>query len=133
MYPPVTYGGTLQTPEKVQLSYVNKSGQWSGVTFPDIKSTEFQQLLESSKATVFHGQKGCPTDKSYCIYILEPDRFMTSFQLSDTSILGKIQMLEGCIAAKLCQLNICTVGGCFRGLDLVVEPPPGHYMFGTLL
>ena len=22
------------------------------------------------------GQKGCPTDKSYCIYILEPDRFM---------------------------------------------------------
>ena len=52
------------------------------------KDADFQQVLESLKVASFGRGKETVTDKSYRdAYVLEPDQFLSSFQLSDTDIL----------------------------------------------
>ena len=131
-----TCGGTLQTPHTVQLNYRSKSGQWSGATFPGLKDADFQPMLESSKVASFGRGKEIVTDKSYRdAYVLEPDQFLSSFQVSDTDILGEIRMLlvPGVVnvRAELYKMNIYTApNGHFKAH---VDTPHGADMFGSLV
>ena len=131
-----TCGGTLQTPHTVQLAYLNKSGQWNGGTFPGFKDADFQSILESSKFASFGRGKETVTDKSYRdAYVLEPDQFLSSFQLSNTGILREIQSLLVPdvlnIRAELYKMNTYTAPtGCFKAH---VDTPRGGNMFGSLV
>ena len=131
-----TCGGTLQTPHTVQLNYRNKFGKWDEAAFPGLKDADFQPMLESSKVASFGRGKETVTDKSYRdAYVLEPDQFLSSFQLSDTGILGEIRMLLVpdvlSIHAELYKMNIYTApNGCFKAH---VDTPRGGNMFGSLV
>lgn len=115
-------GGTLQSPHTVQLTYLKKSGEWSGVTFPDLNDTNFEELLESSSVASFGRGKEMVTDRSIRdANVMEPGNFLTSFQLSNVSILREIQMLLAPdvmdICAELYKMNIYTSPtGCFKVL-----------------
>ena len=131
-----TCGGTLQTPHTVQLAYRSKSGQWSGATFPGLKDADFQPILESSKVASFGRGKETVTDKSYRdAYVLEPNQFLSSFQLSDTDILREIRLIlvpdVESIRAELYKMNIYTApNGCFKAH---IDTPRGGNMFGSLV
>ena len=131
-----TCGGTLQTPHTVQLAYCNKSGQWSRATFPGLKDADFQPMLESSKVASFGRGKETVTDKSYRdAYVLEPDQFLSSFQLSDTDILREIRSIlvpnVQDVRAELYKMNIYTApNGRFKAH---VDTPRGSNMFGSLV
>ena len=123
-------------PTKVQLNYLNKTGQWSGATFPGLEDADLQQILESSPVASFGRGKETVTDKSYhdaCA--LDPEKFTTSFQLSDTDILGEVRLLLVPdvlnIRAELYKMNIYTgPTGCFKAH---VDTPRGGKMFGSLV
>ena len=131
-----TCGGTLRTPTKVQLNYLNKTGQWRGATFPGLEGADLQQILESSTVASFGRGKETVTDKSYCdAYALDPEKFTTSFQLSHTDVLGEVRLLlvpdALNIRAQLYKMNIYTgPTGCFKAH---VDTPRGGKMFGSLV
>ena len=122
-----TYRGTLRTPTKVQLNYLNKTGQWSGATFPGLEDADLQQILESSTGG---------GNKSYCdTYALDPEKFTVSFHPSDTGVLGDVRLLLVPdvlnIRAELYKMNIYTgPTGCFKAH---VDTPRGGKMFGSLV
>lgn len=89
-------GGTLSVRQKIQLNYLDKSGQWNGITFPCLQDQHFQKLLESSNVVANSLKEGTATDQSDILvrdaFVLEPEKFTTSFQLSNSHILGEIQV-----------------------------------------
>ena len=86
-----TCGGTIATTADVQLNYLRNDGQWNGVTFPGLHDAEFQHLIESSIVASFGKGKENVTDKSYRdAYALDPKKFITSFQVSSSDVLGEI-------------------------------------------
>lgn len=131
-----TCGGTVQGFPKVQLNYLQTAGQWIGVTFPDLKAAKFQNLIQFSTIASFGKGKKNVSDKNYCdAYALDPDKFLASFQLSDSGILGEVQSLLApdafSIGAELYKLNIYAgPTGCFKSH---VDTPRGHNMFGSLV
>lgn len=131
-----TCGGVLCTPAKVQLNYLNKNGLWSGATFPGIENAHLQQILQSSAVASFGKGNETVTDKNYRdAYTLDPEIFLTSFQLSATAILGEVRLLlvpdVANIRAELYKMNIYTApAGHFKAH---VDTPRGGNMFGTLV
>ena len=131
-----TCGGTVPTPRTVQVAYLNKDGQWNGVTFPGLQDADFQKIIESSSVASFGKGKETVTDKSYRdAYALEPEKFLTSFQLSECGILGEVRVslvpnvLN--IQAELYKMNIYTApNGCFKAH---VDTPRSGNMFGSLV
>ena len=90
-----TCGGTVSTPHTVQVNFLNKNGQWNGVTFPGLQDADFQKIIESSIIASFGKGKETAIDKSYRdAYALEPVKFLTSFQLSECGILGEVRVVS---------------------------------------
>ena len=88
-----TCGGTVSTLRKVQANYLSKDGQWNGVTFPGLQDADFQKIIESSKVASFGKGRETVIDKSYRdAYALEPEKFLTSFQLADSGIIGEVRV-----------------------------------------
>ena len=131
-----TCGGALLTPATVQLAYLNKSGLWNGAAFPGLKDGDIQQLLESSKVASFGKGKEAVIDKSVRdAFVLDTDKCLSSFQLSNTAILGEIRALlvpnVSNIRAELYKINVYTSPtGCFKPH---VDTPRGSNMFGSLV
>ena len=92
------------------------------------------QLHNSYIASFGIGSKQV-TDKQYCDALkLDPDMFMTTFQLCNMPILDEIAMLlvpdvHG-IRAELYKLNVYTLGGHFKKH---VDTPRSNQMFGSLV
>ena len=131
-----TCGGTVPTTRIVQVNYLNKDGQWNGVTFPGLQDADFQKIVESSNVASFKDGEEIVTDKSYIdAYALEPEKFLTSFQLSDCGILGEVHdsLLPDVlnIKAELYKMNIYTAPtGCFKAH---FDNPRSGNMFGSLV
>lgn len=131
-----TCGGTLQVPTKVQLNYCNNTGGWNGATFPGLTDADLQQMLESSAVASFGRGKELVVDKDYRdAYALDPEKFTTSFHLSNTRILGEIRLVLVPdvlnIRAELYKMNIYKAPtGCFKAH---VDTPRSGNMFGSLV
>ena len=131
-----TCGGSILTPSKVQVTYLDKVGQWNTVAFPGLKDADILKLIESSSVASFGKGKETVTDKSYRdAYALEPEKFFTSFQLSDCGIIGEVRVslvpdvLN--IRAELYKMNVYSgPTGCFKAH---VDTPRGGNMFGSLV
>ena len=131
-----TCGGTVPTPRTVKFAHLDKDGQWNGVTFPGLQNADFQKIIKSSNVASFGKGKETVIDKSYRdAYSLEPEKFLTSFQLSECGILGEVRMslvpdvLN--IQAELYKMNIYTApNGCFKAH---VDTPRSGNMFGSLV
>ena len=131
-----TCGGSILTPSKVQAAYLNKVGQWNTVAFPGLQDADILKLIESSSVASFGKGKETVTDKSYRdAYALEPEKFFTSFQLSDCGIIGEVRVslvpdvLN--IRAELYKMNVYSgPTGCFKAH---VDTPRGGDMFGSLV
>ena len=57
-----TCGGALPKPSKIQVTYLNRDGQWNGVAFPGLQDTDILKLIESSSVAVFGKGKESVTD-----------------------------------------------------------------------
>lgn len=130
-------GGTLTSPDQVKLVYENGGIGWSSATFPGAEEMAVQRLLDVCSVASFGVGSEEVTDRSYRdAFQLDPKRFMTSFQLCDTPILGEIQKLmmpDVCssIRAELYKLNVYTgPGGHFK---VHVDTPRSNQMFGSLV
>lgn len=128
-----TCGGTLQTPPTIQLVYIDKFGHWNGATFPGLGNADFQQMLESSNVASFGKGKETVIDQSF--RVLETEKCLSSFQVSNTSILGEIKALlvpdVVNIRAELYKINIYTApAGRFKAH---VDTPRAGNMFGSLV
>ena len=131
-----TCGGSIPTPSKVQVTYLDKVGQWNTVAFPGLQDADILKLIESSSVASFGKGKVTVTDKSYRdAYALEPEKFFTSFQLSDCGIIGDVRVslvpdvLN--IRAELYKMNVYSgPTGCFKAH---VDTPRGGNMFGSLV
>ena len=120
----------------MQLVYLNKSGLWNSAAFPGLKDGDIQQLLESSKVASFGKGKEAVIDESVRdAFALDTDKCLSSFQLSNTTILGEIKALlvpnVVNIRAELYKINVYTSPtGCFKPH---VDTPRGSNMFGSLV
>lgn len=131
-----TCGGSLYTPSQVQLVYRGKDELWSEATFPGVTATDLGKIIKSSTFASFGKGKETVTDKNYRdAYALEPKHFLSSFQLSDSGILGEVcaclcpDNLN--IRAELYKMNIYTApAGHFKSH---VDTPRTENMFGSLV
>lgn len=110
-----TCGGTLPAPSKVHLSFLNSSGEWNTSSLQDI---ELKQILQTIDKTCHDA------------YALDSEKFFTSFQLSESNVLGEISSFlqpELNIRAELFKLNVCiSPTGCLAHSDT----SSGGSMFG---
>lgn len=106
----------------MQLNYLQNNGLWADLNFPGFQDSELQQLIQASSVASFGKGKEEVTDKAYRdAYALDPSKFLTSFQLSNSVD----------VRAELYKLNIYTgPTGCFKSH---VDTPRGHNMFGSLV
>ena len=131
-----TCGGRLFTPSQVQLVYRSKDGSWNEAVFPGVTPTELGKIVQSSALAGFGNGKETVTDKSYRdAYALEPKDFLSSFQLSDSGILGEVCRCmypdEVNIRAELYKMNIYTAPtGQFKAH---LDTPRAVNMFGSLV
>ena len=129
-------GGSLQGFTPVKLNYLLNNGQWADVNFPGFQTSEMQQSIQASSVASFGKGKEKVTDKAYRdAYALDPSKFLTSFQLSNSGILGEICSFLAPdavdVRAELYKLNIYTgPTGCFKSH---VDTPRGYDMFGSLV
>ena len=131
-------GGEIDLPEGVQLVSKNPNGSWSSsaVAFPGTDPAVTQQLLDACSVASFGIGSKQVTDKQYRDALkLDPDMFMTTFQLCNMPILNEITMMlvpgvHACIRAELYKLNIYTLGGHFKKH---VDIPRSNQMFGSLV
>ena len=132
-------GGMLDTPHTVKLAYLKKTGDSetsSPVVFPGASESDVQQLLDAASVASFGVGSELVTDRSYRdAYKLDPDRFFTSFEICNTTILDEITTLMvpdiHHLRCELYKLNIYTApGGHFKAH---VDTPRSEQMFGSLV
>ena len=83
-----TCGGELTSPDKIQLAYGNRAGELKKMVFPGVSEADIQQLLEACSVASFGLDDQLVTDINYRNALkLDPDNFMTSFQVASTPIL----------------------------------------------
>ena len=131
-----TCGGVVCQYSTVVVNYLNKSGTWNKVEFRGVEGPDLQQMLESSAVASFGRGKETVIDKSYRdAYVLDPEKFVTSFQLTDTGILGEVRRLlvpdAFDVRAELYKLNIYAAPS--GGFKAHLDTPRGGNMFGTLV
>ena len=129
-----TCGGELTSPDKIQLVYENSTGELNKVVFPGASDVDIQQLLDACSVASFGRNDQLVTDTNYRNSLkLDPDHFVTSFQVATTSIqLAAMTMMPNVqgIQAELYKLNIYTSGGFFK---THVDTPKSEQMFGSLV
>ena len=82
-----TCGGELTSPDKIQLVYENTTGELHKVVFPEACNVDIQQLLDACSVASFGLNDQLVTDTNYRNSLrLDPDHFMTSFQVASTPI-----------------------------------------------
>ena len=129
-----TCGGELTSPDTIQLAYGNRAGGLNKVVFPGASDADIQQLLDACSVASFGVNDQLVTDKNYRNSLkLDPDNFMTSFQVASTPILQSAMTMmpnvEG-VQAELYKLNIYSSGGFFKAH---VDTPRSEKMFGSLV
>ncbi|KAL5510509.1 hypothetical protein EMCRGX_G006068 [Ephydatia muelleri] len=116
------------------IVYSNSSGQWNTATFPSDSESPLVGLIEACSVASFGLNGETVADKTYRDALkLEPDRFVTDFSVSSTSILFEIKKLvpQICnIRTQLNKLNIYGAGGHFRSH---MDTPKSKEMFGSLV
>ena len=110
------------------------SEEWNLAEFPGVREAAMIKLLEACSFASY-GHKGKDVvDKSYRnAFKLEPDDFITSFQICSTPILQEIQSIIPTVVglkADLYKLNIYASGGFFK---THVDTPRSERMFGSLV
>ena len=128
--------GNTNQPIKVvyRQSGLVPSKEWSSVEFPGISEIVMTKLLGVCSVASY-GYKGKDmVDKNYRnAFKLDPDNFITSFQLCATPILQEIQSIVPTVfdlKAELYKLNIYARGGFFKAH---VDTPCSERMFGSLV
>ena len=135
-----TCGGKYEVPpsKPIELAYrqngLISSKEWSSVEFPGVSEADMIKLLEVCSVASY-GYKGEDVvDKNYRnAFKLEPNCFITSFQLCSTPILQEIQSIVPTVVglrAELYKLNIYAHGGFFKAH---VDTPRSEKMFGSLV
>ena len=128
-----TCGGEL-TSDKIQLVYENTTGELHKVVFPGASDVDIQQLLDACSVASFGRNDQLVTDTNYRNSLkLDPDNFMTSFQVASTPIqLAAMTMMPNVqgIQAELYKLNIYSSGGFFKAH---VDTPRSEQVFGSLV
>ncbi len=128
-------GDSLESPEKVQLVFKTKLGSWREAVFPGATAHDIQQLVDACSVASFGIDDQQVTDRSYRdAYKLDPDLFTSTFQLSNTPILGEITTTtvpnSHHIRAELYKLNVYAKGGHFKAH---VDTPRPNQLFGSLV
>ena len=135
-----TCGGKYKVPpnKPIELAYrqggLISSKEWSSVEFPGVSEADMIKLLEVCSIASY-GYKGKDVvDKNYRnAFKLEPNCFITSFQICSTPILQEIQSIVPTVVglrAELYKLNIYARGGFFKAH---VDTPRSEKMFGSLV
>ena len=88
-------GGEL-TSDKIQLVYENSTGEMHKGMFPAVSDADIQQLLDACSISSFGHNDHLVTDTNYRSSVkLDPDNFMTSFQVANTPIqLAAMTMMQ---------------------------------------
>ena len=129
-------GGTVDKDgdSNVLISYKTKTGEWSSQPLQLPGSTDIQDLIDSCSVASFGLGSRTVTDKNYRDALkLEPDSFMTNFNISNTPLINDITNLMTITSpfrAELYKLNIYSVGGHFKSH---VDTPRSGNMFGSLV
>ena len=116
-----TCGGKYEVPSKKPIKLVYRqtglisSKRWSSVEFPGVSEAAMIKLLDVCSVASYGYEGKDVVDKNYRnAFKLEPDNFITSFQLSATPILQEIQSIVPTVVglkAELYKLNIYACGG----------------------
>lgn len=117
-----------------QPGLVVPSDDWSSVEFPGVSEVAMIRLLDACSVASY-GHKGKDViDQSYRnAFKLEPDNFVTNYQICSTPILQEIQSITPTVVgikAELYKLNIYACGGFFKAH---VDTPRSEKMFGSLV
>ena len=84
-------GGAVAGGKPVKVAYETESGGLKQIVFPVVQQDDIKQLLDACSVASFGLGSKTVTDPSYRdAYRLDSDRFTTSFNLCDTSILIEI-------------------------------------------
>ena len=129
-----TCGGELTSTDKIQLVYENTTGELNKVVFPGASDVDIQQLLDACSVASFGRNDQLVTDINYRNSLkLDPDNFMTSFQVANTPIqFAAMTMMPNVrsIQAEVYKLNIYSSGGFFKAH---VDTLRSEQMFGSLV
>ena len=134
-------GGVLSSPSKIEVLYKKPSGDWSQhpVVFPGASESDLLNLIDVCSIASFGFDGKDVIDHTYRDALkLDPQNFMTSFQLGSTDILNEISSLmvpddinmSSGVQAELYKLNIYSNGGHFKAH---VDTPHSPLMFGSLV
>ena len=98
-------GGEL-TSDKIKLIYENRTGELHKGMFPAVSDADIQELLDACSISSFGHNDHLVTVTKYRSSVkLDPDNFMTSFQVANTPIqLAAMTIMQG-IQAELYKLN----------------------------
>ena len=128
----------MSSSKPIELAYCPagcvSSKEWSTVEFPGVSEADMTKLLDvCSVASYGHMGKNV-VDKTYrSAFKLEPDNFLTSFQICATPILQEIQLIVPTavgLKAELSKLNVYACDGFFKAH---VDTPRSDKMFGSLV
>ena len=119
-----TCGGKYEVPSSkpIELVYrptgVASSKELSIVEFPGVSEADMIKLLDVCSVASYGHMGKDVVDKTYRnTFKLEPDNFLTSFQICATPILQEIQSIVSTVVglkAELYKLNIYARGGFFK-------------------
>lgn len=128
----------LDKPVRIQFTQAEGSSSSTGVTeFPSSADSAkaMDDLVAACEPATFGRGKQLVLDTDYrAAFAISTDRFLTSFHLSEYTIISEIhaQLVPAAasVRAKLYKLNIYKQGGFFKSH---VDTPRGGSMFGSLV
>ena len=135
-----TCGGKheVSSNKPIQLVYrqagLVSSEEWNSVEFPGVSEADMIRILDVCSVASYGYEGKDVVDKNYRnAFKLDPDNFITSFQICSTPILQEIQSIVPTVVglkAELYKLNIYARGGFFKAH---VDTPHSEKMFGSLV
>ena len=137
-----TCGGKYEVPSSKPIELVyhptgvasSKELSMSILEFPGVSEADMIKLLDVCSVASYGHMGKDVVDKTYRnAFKLEPDNFLTSFQICATPILQEIQSIVSTVVglkAELYKLNIYARGGFFKAH---VDTPRSEKMFGSLV
>ena len=136
-----TCGGKYKVPsnEPIKLAYrpagvAASSEEWCSVEFPGVSEAAMIKLLDVCSVASYGYEGKDVVDKNYRnAFKLDPNNFLTSFQMCSIPILQEIQSIVPTVVglkAQLYKLNIYARGGFFKAH---VDTPRSEKMFGSLV